>query len=315
MLGSGLALIIGVVLIGYYWAVGSALNRLRRSMERVQDGNRAHRAEKAGPKEISVLAEALNDMLDATDEAESQMREEQESRIELEKRLQRSKRLAAIGQLAAGVAHELGTPLSVIRGRAQRTLRSPNLPAKIVRSFEETQREVGRMESIVRQLLDFARPASHSKRPVAPRKLLHDVMLRVEEDLRNGRVSVEVRPGGSDRRMEVDPSQAVQAITNLTENAIQAARSRVRLAWREREKEGCGAIIVDDDGEGIGPEVSVHLFEPFFTTKPVGEGTGLGLAIAHSIARENGGRIDVGESPLGGARFELILPLSSELES
>ncbi len=310
MLSIGVAVIIVIVLLGYYGAAGAALSRLRRSMEYVQAGNRSHRADNTGPKEITVVASALNTMLDAINEAETQLCKEQESKIKLEKSLHQSKKLAAIGQLAAGVAHELGTPLSIIDGRAQQALRSRELPEQVELSFRETRREVRRMEETVRQLLNFAHPVSGKLRSVEPGELLDEVLFSVENERRKRKVTINVHQGPQNQWIDVNYSQALQAIVNLTRNAIQAAESRVVLSWNKTDE---GVVItVDDDGMGVDQDTLSHLFEPFFTTKPVGEGTGLGLSIAYSIAKEHNGWIKVGEAPVGGSRFEFFFPFSRD---
>lgn len=307
IVGAGAGVMTVIVLLGYHGAVGRALSRLRESMRRVENGERAHRAVVDGPREVGALAHTLNDMLDSMERTQEAIRRERETRAAIEKRLQQSEKLAAIGQLAAGVAHELGTPLSIIDGRAQRALRDPTLTERVRLSLEEARGEVRRMTHIVRQLLDFARPSAGTRHPMSPYHVLVDATCVLREEAERRQVRVTALTGkDSGWVVEANAARVSQALVNLVRNAIQAARSQVAVGWRG-DARGI-TFVVDDDGPGVAVGVRPRLFEPFFTTRSVDEGTGLGLAIAYSVAEEHGGGLDVGTSELGGARFELHLP-------
>lgn len=307
ILGVAAILMTVIVLVGYYGAAGRALARLAASMQRVETGDRAHRAAGGGPREIQTVASSLNAMLDSIEGAHERIRREQESRAQLEAELRQSEKLAAIGRLAGGVAHELGTPLSVVDGRMQRALRHAELEPRLRSSLQAVRSEVRRMERIVRQLLDFGRNHSSRRSDVSVARLVSTVQHGCE-DAFDGEVRVEFEAGDG-IVSNVDPVRLEQALRNLVENATQAARQLVEVGAR-RER---GSIVfqVDDDGPGVPAELVSRLFEPFFTTKRGQEGTGLGLAIAYAVAQEHGGAIDVGDSHLGGARFSLWLPAAS----
>ncbi|MFP4588316.1 MAG: histidine kinase dimerization/phospho-acceptor domain-containing protein, partial [Desulfohalobiaceae bacterium] len=163
-LGGAGIFMIALVLLGFHGAVGKYLDRLTASMSRVSNGERAHRASLRGPKEIVTLGRALNSMLDSISRAEEEIARRKDAQQELENRLRQSEKMAAIGQLAAGVAHELGAPLSVIHGKAQRCLRDSSLSQKHQKSMQDVRNEVQRMEHIVRQLLDFGRASRQRRR-------------------------------------------------------------------------------------------------------------------------------------------------------
>ena len=308
-LAIAMILVAGLVLYGHHRAIGKHLSRLSRSMERVEAGDLEHRATQEGPKEIASLASALNTMLESIGQARAEIEERREKQLKLEKRLRHAEKLAAIGQLSAGVAHELGTPLSVIDGQAQRALRK-EVPDDVESTLDSIRDEVERMEHIIRQLLDFGRRHTIEARPVEMDQIARMAIGGCQERAAANGVSLEVEGNSPAPVVEVDPTLMERALANLVENGIEAAPSgHVRLTWFEGEEEA--GFIVEDDGPGIDEEHEVRLFEPFFTTKSVGEGTGLGLAVVHGIVEEHDGRVEVGTSDLGGAQFSIVLPIEN----
>ncbi|MEA5444619.1 ATP-binding protein [Gammaproteobacteria bacterium AB-CW1] len=304
---AGTVVVLLLVMLGHHRAVGRHLGRLTAAMARVERGERGVRAEMDGPRELAMLARSLNTMLDAVERAEREIQQRRSAQLELEERLRHSEKLAAIGRLAAGIAHELGAPLSVVDGRARRVLRDEGLDQRQRGNLEDVRSEVQRMSHIVRQLLDFGRASSRERKPVPAGELLGGCLDRVRELAEASDISLEVSEDTPDRTVEVDRIRIEQVFVNLLRNAVQAeAVSQVRLSCRE-EDEGI-RFLVEDDGKGIDLENRSRLFEPFFTTKSVGEGTGLGLAVAHGIVNEHHGWIDVSESRLGGAAFMVWLP-------
>jgi signal transduction histidine kinase len=303
-----------VVLIGYHRAVGRHVNRLAGAMQSVGTGARGLRVPEQGPQELRLLAATMNEMLERREHSECALEAQRTQRAELEEKLRQSEKLAAIGQLAAGVAHELGTPLGVIAGRAQRARRGVPEGSQAATEMESLLAELGRVEHIVRQLLNFARRNPLNRRDVSLPALMADVVSRVRMGEQRPEIEVQAAPTdpSSTFTIRADPARLEQALGNLLENAIHAARERVTVAWR-RIAEDCRAMLeitVADDGPGIAEAHVDRLFEPFFTTKPTGEGTGLGLAVAHVAIEDHGGelRLDRGWSP--GTRFVVTLPLS-----
>ena len=297
-----------IVLLGHWSAIGRHLQQLTQSMARVAAGDRQHRAPRSGPQEIAVLGRALNQMLDSIADTERRMAEQKAREAELEARLRRSQQLAAVGRLAAGVAHELGSPLSVIDGKAQRVLRSETLEDGQRKGLLQIRSQVQRLSEIVRQLLDFGRAAGRPVRRMPAEVLAHSSAAAVAEELATLNVTLQLAAAPEPLSCEVDPPRFEQALTNLLRNAAQASPGgRVLLRWwREGE---CLLFQVEDDGPGVAEQHRAALFEPFFTTKPVGQGSGLGLAVAHGVVAESGGRIELVESSLGGAAFRISLAL------
>lgn len=311
-------LISGLVLWGHRLTIGAPLARLREDMTKVEEGSRALQTSPSGPSEIAALGAQFETMVQSIEEAEEEIREQEAEKHRLEEKLQRAEKLAALGRLSAGVAHELGTPLSVIDGHAQRALRQDALPDPVAGALENIRGEVRRVEHIVNQLLDFGRRNPLQRRDV-PASQVARIALEAAREGHSG-----ADHGGADRlelsapdapvSLPVDVGLMERALANLLENALEASPDGpVRLSWHADEDHV--VFSVEDGGPGIDPDVKPRLFEPFFTTKEVGEGTGLGLAVAHGIAEEHGGTIEMGESTLGGACFRVRLPKTPPSET
>jgi signal transduction histidine kinase len=309
--GLGLLLILAflltaVVVYGHHGSIGKYLSALMRSMTKIEQGERTHRAPVEGPREIVALSACMNNMLDSLARSEAKILQQQAEQSALENRLRQSQKMAAIGQLAAGVAHELGTPLSVVDGKAQRLLRSRDLTPPVTDGLQEIRDAVRRMEHIVCQLMDFGRTNPLILRQEAADRLARVASSQVSDEFAREDVHLELVGPHSGPLLMVDPIRIEQLLVNLLRNAMQASFStRVRLSWfQEGEMAG---FCVEDDGPGIDEDIRPRLFEPFFTTKPVGQGTGLGLSVVHGAIAEHNGSIEVGCSPLGGAMFRILL--------
>ncbi|WP_084301951.1 sensor histidine kinase [Desulfonatronovibrio hydrogenovorans] len=310
VMGLGLLIMTGLVLYGQHRALGRHFAKLIKSMSRVADGDTRHRFEAKGPREIMVIGRQFNQMLDSIDEAQIELKKRRQKQEHLQEQLRRSEKLAAIGRLSAGIAHELGTPLSTVSAKAQRALRHKDIPGHLAESFQSIRGEVSRMEYIIRQLLDFSRSSSLQKRQTSLSMLAHSSLAAVSEEA--VRLNCQIRADGErlKKNILVDPIRIEQALVNLLRNAIHAAgQGQVVLSWGMDHKNAW--LQVDDNGPGISAEIRQRIFEPFFTTKNVGSGTGLGLSVAHGIIEEHKGRIMVVPSSLGGACFRITLPLNS----
>jgi two-component system, NtrC family, sensor kinase len=313
----GVGLVTFLLLRGHQRAVGGPLGRLRASMARVREGDRGHRAAPDGPRELAEVARTFNEMLEAMDRAEMELRDRRKAQGALREELARAEKLAAVGELAGGVAHELGSPLSVIDGTAQRLLRE-SASGEVRDRLEGVRREVGRMEAIIRQLLEFGRQDSGRSRTVALGQVVAGAVAATRDSAHRAGIEVvaeAIKGPEDDPRVDADPRRLEEALANLVRNGVQAILEQdragtVRIRWGVEDEEAL--LLVDDDGPGIPPEARDRIFEPFFTTKPTGEGTGLGLAVVHGTAESLGGSVEATESPLGGARFRIRLPLVRE---
>lgn len=233
----------------------------------------------------------------------------------LEEQVRRSEKLAAVGNLAAGVAHEIRNPLSSIKGYA--TFFRGKFPpgSEEAEAAQVMAREVDRLNRVISELLEFARPSDIRLEPVHLPELVEHALRLVKPDAEHNQVRVRVNAAEAMAPTPVDPDRISQALLNLFLNAIQAMPKGGELSVRlTQEGNGQGArravVEIADQGEGIAPEDVAKIFDPYFTTK--GAGTGLGLAIVHKIIEAHHGEIKVISAQGKGSVFTLRLPLEQE---
>jgi len=236
----------------------------------------------------------------------------------LEEQLIQAEKLAAMGQMLAGVAHELNNPLTAILGVTELLRERPGVDEATKRQLDLTHRQARRAARIVQNLLEFSRPAAPQKKNLDVSNILERTLQLHEHSLRRNNITVEFHPQTGLYSVVGDANQLVQVFLNLISNAEHAIRE-VRESGRIQIRIGrIGAnvsVTVQDDGVGILPEALTKLFDPFYTTKRPGGGTGLGLSICTAIIREHGGSIDVETLPVGGSAFTVFLPLAIDKES
>ena len=228
-----------------------------------------------------------------------------------QQQLVQSGKLAAIGELAAGVAHEINNPLNSVMGFTQ-LLMEQDLPPQAMRDLEKIYAEGKRAARIVENLLVFARNSAPEQEAVDVRAVIDRACSLKGYDLRNHSVELRTHVADSLPRVLGDGQRLIEVVLNLLTNAEQAIASTARagvITVRCEAAEDHIQIIVSDDGPGMPPEVLGRIFEPFFTTKEVGEGTGLGLSVCQGIVRQHQGELWA-ESELGaGATFHIELPI------
>ena len=221
---------------------------------------------------------------------------------------QRNDRLAALGHLAAGVAHEIRNPLSTIKGVALYIARRMPLGGREEEAAQRMIDEVERLDRVVSELLDFARPGSFETVQADLAEIIGRALRLAEADIKAKGIAVvqEVEPGFPP--VKISPERLTQALLNLFLNAVQAMDhgGTLRVSARTLPSD-MFSVTVADTGPGIPPEIQASIFTPYFTTKP--SGTGLGLAIVYQIAEGHGGRVSVGNAAGQGAEFTLTLPL------
>jgi signal transduction histidine kinase len=302
-----LALGLGVVFIG------RPINRLADKARRVGTGDLSGPLHLDQRDELGELANEINVMCE-------RLAEESEAREQATEQLRHADRLTTVGKLASGLAHELGTPLNVVHGRAKLIADGEVEGQDVIDSARIVAEQAERMTALIRQLLDFARPRALHKAPVNVTSLGKRVCELVATIARKANVTLVPPAADETLRVEADDGQLTQVLTNLVVNAIQAtpANGSVTISARRVEqvpppyvggaRRGWLAIDVRDTGSGLDDATRVRMFEPFYTTKDVGEGTGLGLSVSWGLVREHGGWIDVQSEPGAGSTFTVYVP-------
>jgi len=235
----------------------------------------------------------------------------------LEQQLIQSEKLAAMGQMIAGVAHELNNPLTAILGVSE-LLRERTADDTMRRQVDLAHRQARRAANIVQGLLTFSRPAAPQKKPLDVNELLQRTLQLHEYSLRRNNISVDFAPKPTLPPVVGDANQLIQVFLNLITNAEQAiheVRDRGTLLIHLGSAGKSVQVSIQDDGPGIRPEALPRIFDPFFTTKRPGRGTGLGLSICMSIVKEHGGSIEAQAVPAGGSVFTVSLPIVSEQDA
>jgi signal transduction histidine kinase len=237
-------------------------------------------------------------------------RHTEEEKTRLQDQLRHADRLATIGQLAAGVAHELNEPLGSILGFAQLTKKSPDLHRQAAEDIERIEKASLHAREVVRKLMLFSRQMPPQKSRVAVNQLVEEGFYFLES--RCAKEGIEVARSLAPNLPDItaDRSQLHQVLVNLVVNAIQAMPGGGRLTVATRaEGEDHIAITVEDTGVGMSEDVLRQIFVPFFTTKDVSEGTGLGLSVVHGIITAHGGSVNVESQAGRGTEFEIRLPV------
>ena len=228
---------------------------------------------------------------------------------DMQEAVRRSDRLAAVGQLAAGLAHELRNPLASMTGALELLGRGATLAAAEKRLMEIVVREGERLNALVTDFLSFARPMPPAREAVDVAAVADETLRVFQHSPLAAGLTLE-RTGEASERLFVDAAQLRQVLWNLLQNAAEAmaggGRIGLDVGWTAS---GWARIEVSDTGPGLGEAQLAHLFEPFFTTKP--QGTGLGLASVHRIVEAHGGRVEVASGP-GRTTFTVLLPLGAE---
>ncbi len=233
----------------------------------------------------------------------------------LEEQLIQAEKLAAMGQMLAGVAHELNNPLTAILGVTELLRERFGMEESARRQLDLTHRQARRAARIVQNLLEFSRPAAHQKNSVDLNGVIDRTLQLHEHSLRQNNIEVDFQQFSGEAPVVGDANQLIQIFLNLISNAEQAireVRDHGRIQIRMGRIGTYFSVTIQDDGVGISPEGLPRLFDPFYTTKRPGGGTGLGLSICMSIVREHGGSIDVETLPAGGSAFTVFLPAAGE---
>jgi signal transduction histidine kinase len=315
---SGLLL---MTVLGSIW-VGRPMRKLRAQAERIGTGDFSTSVNLSGSDELAELSNTIERMRGQLAQARDAEQAAHAAKFEALEKLRHTERLATLGQLSAGMAHELGTPLNVIAGRAKLITREGMAAEDITRSATIIHEQAQRMTGIMRQLLSFARRGEARKQRVDLNLVMRAVLPLLEPTLNKQQVELGVEETPSELLVCADSAQLQQVLLNLILNGIHAMPEGGKISLSsypasavsvpdgiENPDQSWVCLQVSDQGSGIEPEVQKHMFDPFFTTKDVGEGTGLGLSIAYGIVQEHGGWIAVDSVPGKGSTFRVYLPV------
>jgi signal transduction histidine kinase len=235
-------------------------------------------------------------------------RQAEQDKLNLEEQVRHADRLATIGQLAAGVAHELNEPLGSILGFAQLAIKCPGLPHQAELDIQKISNASLLARDIVKKLLIFARQMPPQKIRVNVNQLVEEVLNFFKSRCAQEGVELICSLFPDLPRVDADPSQLNQVVMNLIVNALQAMPRGGNLRIQTSYEENQVLLVVEDTGIGMSDDVLEKIFTPFFTTKEVGQGTGLGLPVVHGIITSHGGSVRVKSKVSQGTRFEIRLP-------
>jgi two-component system, NtrC family, sensor kinase len=302
------------------WIVGHPMKSLTEKARRTGQGDFSGPLFMRQNDELALLAREMNTMCERLVLAHERVDAETAARIAAIEQLRHADRLTTVGKLASGIAHELGTPLNVIAGRAGMIAEGETSPQETVSYARIVLDATEKMTRIIRSLLEFARRKGPQKAAQSLEPIVAHTLELLGPLCKKKGVVFALRAGQT-KPVDVDRNQFEQVVTNLVVNAIQSMTHEGNVVVALTEEHICppvdiggeeadfACVRVEDEGVGIAPEHLPHVFEPFFTTKDVGEGTGLGLSVAYGIVRDHGGWIEVTSALGKGAEFAVYLPL------
>ncbi len=316
-------LIIGSLSLFMNRALTTPIRRLLQVMQRAEGGNLTARVFEDREDEVGQVARGLNRMLDQVSsfqaelarrvaEATAELRTTNQRLYAAQQQVVRNERLAAAGELAAVMAHDVGTPLTGVVGHLQ-FLEEEVADQTVKERLRRIQGQVDRAVAAARRFLDAARPEP-SRISVDVKTLLEDLLVLTSPEAQRKGIAVVPRFAEGLPRITSDPNQMQELFLNLIANALDAMEAGGTLSVAAEATQGDGGeptirVTVADTGPGISPEILAHAFEPFFTTRGALGGTGLGLAIARRIAQDHGGAIRLESDPGRGTRAIVELPV------
>jgi two-component system NtrC family sensor kinase len=316
-----LILAIGTILaMGSFWLLAKPIRLVIQRTRDIHAGRLDGSLQLHRRDEMGELALAINHMSAQLLLDREKIQQEMQARIGALEQLRHADRLRSVGRFASGVAHELGTPLNVISGRAGLIATDESVSEEIISNAETIRGQCQRMTLIIRQLLDFARRSTPKRESSDLNKIISQAAALLKPFALKQQVRIDFSQLEYPAIVMADSGQIEEVLTNLFTNAVQAMPDGGR-AWvqigkahakppqgHNGEKGEYFVIRVQDEGPGISPNDLPHIFDPFFTTKDTGEGTGLGLSIAHGIVQEHGGWIEASSELGHGSTFSVYIP-------
>lgn len=301
------ALCVGLTFGFGYLFVAAPLRSLVAKAERIGAGDLSGPLHLAEGSEIHDLALAMNAMCERLAAARERVEHEVVARIRAIEQLRHADRLRTVGELASGIAHQLGTPLNVVRVRGSMIARGEVAEQRMRELGAVIVEHVDRISDTIRQLLNFARRDEANFAPGDLARTVQDTVSLVEALAIERRIVIKNRTTLRSAPLTMDAGQIHQALTNLLMNALHATEPQGEVSVCVGAEPDGFSVEIEDAGGGIADEHLPHIFEPFYTTKRAGDGTGLGLSVAEGIVTRHGGTIEV-KTSAKGTLFRVCLP-------
>jgi two-component system NtrC family sensor kinase len=294
--------------------VSQPLAELSRKMMRFS--SEANIEYKPAGDEVNFLTEEFRKLDAQLIQARASLLKRHRRELELERELERADRLATIGMLASGLAHEIGTPMSVIRARAEHLLQSEPSSPKTQQSLKIFIAQIDRISHIVRILLNYARARESRKMRWDAREIIDHALALVETEAGRRRIALVKRLSDTPLFVDCDADQLQQVFVNLAMNALDAMVATGGILYITADTEAANntarvKVVFEDTGPGVAAQYQDRVFDPFFTTKGPGQGTGMGLAVSQSIMRDHNGEITL-TCGSHGARFVVTMPIAQD---
>ncbi len=300
--------------------VSRPITKLLRGIDDVAKGDLSHVILSERDDEIGTIATRFNEMTFSLRESRSETSRQNEAKLALEQRLGHTEKLATIGQLAAEIAHEVGTPLNVIAGRARSIQKKSREPEVVEKNAEIVAEQTARITRIIQRLLDFTRRkvGSPERSSFKIDELVTTTMELLAGQFASAKVKTKIDRDDKLPAVAGDADRMQQVLINLMLNGVQAMTEggvlsiETRLVHRARPglegESDFVSVAIADTGSGIPADIREKIFDPFYTTKESQGGTGLGLAVCSGIVKEHDGWIDVEDAAGGGTVFRVFVP-------
>ena len=292
-----------LMLISALW--GGEIQGIRMEMENIRNNSSFRLKKRWGI--FGYISSNINEMLDTIEK-------DNRKRHKLERQLNQKEKLASLGNMIAGVAHEVKTPLAIIKTRIQMWQQEVQRNGKIAEhispeSMNMVINEINRMSNLVKRLLIFSRPIDKKMKPVSINKLINEVVGFINVERNNKRILIEQNLQSDMPLIPMDENSIKQVVMNVLDNSIEAMTDHGKILVISRIDIECEklVVVISDTGEGIPDEIINKIFEPFFTSKE--SGAGLGLAISYEIVKAHNGEISFSKNGDSGAKCTIKLPL------
>ena len=304
----GLLLVISLLIsVWAAWQLAQPVHELADVITRYADGDHSIRYQDKRKDEIGIAGKAFNYLTSSLEKAEQE-------RDKAEQQVRQSERLASVGQLAAGIGHEINNPLMNIMSLAALVEESVKGDEQVKSDLQLLQKEGQRCARIVQGILSFARENKPDYREFNMAELVDETLALLQHRVESADITV-VTDQETDLYMTGDMNQLQQVLVNIILNAVQASKAGGKIHIKSYKDIDYIAVEIIDSGAGISPDAFNKVFDPFFTTKKEGEGTGLGLSVSYGIVKHHGGTIHIENSPEAGLRVVILLPFNASLEN